>query len=315
MPIVAVTGATGKSGQFFVRELQNQHPDGYRFRFLVRHSTTSHTGKRGRELLRRIGGEVCEADITRPEELDALFTTESGEKVDTLLHIAGVLWSPCIVPVALKHGVNRLILVHTAGIYSRYRAAGEAYREIEKEINRQVDALRAQGRDISVTYLRPTMIYGDLEDGNMSVFMHMVRRLRLMPVINGAGYDLQPVWCGDVGKAYYQVLLSPDTTNNKDYILSGGAPIQLIDIFKTLGRYLGVKNTFISCPYPIAYAGAWVVYALTFGRADFREKVQRMVEPRAYPHDEATRDFGYAPRPFEEGIREEVEMYKRKVSR
>ena len=91
MPIVAVTGATGKSGQFFVRELQNQHPDGYRFRFLVRHSTTSHTGMRGRELLRCIGGEVCEADITRPEELDALFTTESGEKVDTLLHIAGVM--------------------------------------------------------------------------------------------------------------------------------------------------------------------------------------------------------------------------------
>ena len=315
MPIVAVTGATGKSGQFFVRELQNQHPDGYRFRFLVRYSTTSHTGKRGRELLRRIGGEVCEADITRPEELDALFTTESGEKVDTLLHIAGVLWSPCIVPVALKHGVNRLILVHTAGIYSRYRAAGEAYREIEKEINRQVDALRAQGRDISVTYLRPTMIYGDLEDGNMSVFMHMVRRLRLMPVINGAGYDLQPVWCGDVVKAYYQLLLSPYAANSKDDVLSGGAPIQLIDIFKTLGRYLGVKNTFISCPYPIAYAGAWVVYALTFGRADFREKVQRMVEPRAYPHDEATRDFGYAPLPFEEGIQEEVEMYKRKVSR
>ena len=315
MPIVAVTGATGKSGQCFVQELESHWPAGYAFRFLVRHSTTSQTGKRGRELLRRIGGEVCEADITRPEELEALFTTESGEKVDTLLHIAGVLWSPCIVPVALKHGVNRLILVHTAGIYSRYRAAGETYREIEKEINRQVNALRAQGRDVSVTYLRPTMIYGDLEDGNMSVFMHMVRRLRLMPVINGARYDLQPVWCGDLGRAYYQVLVSPDRTNNKDYILSGGVPIQLIDIFKTLGRYLGVKNTFISCPFPIAYAGAWAVYLLTFGRADFREKVQRMVEPRAYPHDEATRDFGYAPLPFEEGIWEEVEMYKRKVSR
>ena len=81
MPIVSVTGATGKSGQFFVRELQDQHPDGYRFRFLVRHSTTSHTGMRGRELLRCIGGEVCEADITRPEELDEIRATGAAVEV------------------------------------------------------------------------------------------------------------------------------------------------------------------------------------------------------------------------------------------
>ena len=314
MPIVAVTGATGKSGQYFVKELQKQKPEGYKFRFLVRHSTMSHTGNKGRELLRSIGGEICEADITKPEELDALFTTESGEKVDTLLHIASVLWSPYIVPVALKHGVKRLILVHTTGIYSKYKAAGEAYRVTEKEINRQVDELKRQGKDISVTYLRPTMIYGDLEDGNISVFMNMVYKLRLMPVINGARYDLQPVWCGDLGKAYYQVLVHPEKTNNKDYILSGGAPIQLIDMFKTIGKYLGVKNTFISCPFWLAYAGSWMVYILTCGKKDLREKVQRMVEPRAYPHDEATRDFGYDPLTFEVGIRDEIEMYKRKVS-
>ena len=314
MPIVAVTGATGKSGQYFVKELQKQKPEGYKFRFLVRHSTTSHTGNKGRELLRSIGGEICEADITRPDELDALFTTESGEKVDTLLHIASVLWSPYIVTVALKHGVKRLILVHTTGIYSKYKAAGEAYRVTEKEINRQVDELRKQGEDISVTYLRPTMIYGDLEDGNISVFMNMVYKLRLMPVINGARYDLQPVWCGDLGKAYYQVLVHPEKTNNKDYILSGGAPIQLIDMFKTMGKYLGVKNTFISCPFWLAYAGSWAIYILTCGKKDLREKVQRMVEPRAYPHDEATRDFGYDPLTFEVGIRDEIEMYKRKVS-
>lgn len=242
MPIVAVTGATGKSGQYFVMEFQKHHPKDYQFRFLVRHSTSSQTGNKGRELLKEIGGEIYEADITKLEELDGLFVTEHGKKVDTLLHIASVLWSPYIVPVALKHGASRLILVHTTGIYSKYKAAGEAYRVTEREINRQVEELRRQGKDISVTYLRPTMIYGDLEDGNISVFMQMVYKLRLMPVINGAKYDLQPVWCGDLGKAYYDVLVNPEKTNNGDYILSGGAPIQLIDIFKIMAKELGVKN-------------------------------------------------------------------------
>ena len=110
------------------------------------------------------------------------------------------------------------------------------------------------------------------------------------------------------------MLVHPEKTNNKDYILSGGAPIQLLDMFKTMGKYLGVKNTFISCPFWLAYAGSWMVYILTCGKKDLREKVQRMVEPRAYPHDEATRDFGYDPLTFEVGIRDEIEMYKRKVS-
>ncbi len=310
MPIVAVTGATGKSGQYFVMELQKHRLEGYQFRFLVRHSTSSQTGNKGRELLKEIGGEIYEADITKPEELDSLFVTERGEKVDTLLHIASVLWSPYIVPVALKHGVSRLILVHTTGIYSKYKAAGEAYRVTEREIHRQVEELRRHGKNISVTYLRPTMIYGDLEDGNISIFMKMVYKLRLMPVINGAKYDLQPVWCGDLGKAYYDVLVNPEKTDNKDYILSGGAPIQLIDIFKIMAKELGVKNRYISCPFWLAYAGAWALFLLTFGKADMREKVQRMVEPRAYPHDEAMRDFGYCPVRFEDGIKGEIAMFK-----
>lgn len=40
------------------------------------------------------------------------------------------------------------------------------------------------------------------------------------------------------------------------------------------------------------------------------EKVQRLCEPRVYPHDKAYRDFGYAPRSFRVGIVNEVEEYK-----
>ena len=104
--------------------------------------------------------------------------------------------------------------------------------------------------------------------------------------------------------------MNPEKTDNKNYDLSGGEPILLIDIFKEIGKQLGVKNIFISCPFFIAYGGAWCVYVITFGKIDFREKVQRMVEPRAYSHADAKRDFGYNPLPFNEGIREEINEYK-----
>ena len=168
-----------------------------------------------------------------------------------------------------------------------------------------------QGTDVAKTILRPTMIYGNLHDENVAVFMKMVYKLRLFPVVDHAKYELQPVWCGDLGKAYYQVLTHPETTKNKEYNLSGGRPILLLDMFKVMASKLGVKNRFISVPFWVAYSGSWALYILSLGRVDFREKVQRLVEPRVYSHELATHDFGYTPVTFEEGIDGEIEEFKR----
>ncbi len=76
-----------------------------------------------------------------------------------------------------------------------------------------------------------------------------------------------------------------------------------------MGAYLSKKMRFVSVPFPVAYGGAWLVYLLTAGKKDFREKVQRLCEPRVYPHEEATRDFGYEPRTFRSAIGDEVREY------
>ena len=83
----------------------------------------------------------------------------------------------------------------------------------------------------------------------------------------------------------------------------------LLDMLKVMAKYLGVKNTFVSVPFPIAYALAWMLYIATLGKKDFREKVQRLVEPRTFDHVDATNDFGYIPVTFEEGVKREVEEY------
>ena len=126
---------------------------------------------------------------------------------------------------------------------------------------------------------------------------------------------MQPVWCGDLGKAYYQVLMNPKTAIKRNYNLSGGRPIMLLDMFKVMAKYLGVKNTFISVPFSVAYGLAWILYILTIRKKDYREKVQRLVEPRTFDHSDATRDFGYNPVTFEEGVKCEVEEYLASLSK
>lgn len=314
MQTVVITGITGKSGQYFLKQLvkEREQLKEYRFILLCRKAGAYSKNTTGYTLVQRaLEKEDCnisvlEVDLQNPEEVRKVFT----KPVDMLIHAASVKLSMNIVPIAMAAGVDNYILVHTTGIYSKYKAAGEEYRQIEKRIDNLKRRYQAKGRKIAITILRPTMIYGDLNDKNVSTFIKMVDKLRVFPTVNGAHYDLQPVWCGDLGKAYFDVMINWKITKDKEYILSGGSPIELREMFHVIANQLYVKNVFISCPYPIAYAGAWLIYLLTLKKIDMREKVQRLVEPRAYGHEDATRDFGYDPVGFAEGVKEEIKMYK-----
>ena len=299
--ILAVTGLSGKkSGGVFCEELGKNlstvnelFPGG--IRVICRETTNI---EKARTLIP--GLQICRGSFT-----DEDFLCEALKDVDTLVHIAGIHWSVPIVNAAAKAGVRRLILVHTTGVYSKYKAAGAEYKKIDEHVYSICEK-----NNIKLTICRPTMIYGRPCDNNMITFIKMVDKLPFMPVVNGARYELQPVNFKDLGKAYYQILVNENKTAGHDYNLSGDKPVLLRDIFTLIGCELNKKVHFISCPFPIAYLGAWVVYIVTFGKKDLREKVQRLCEPRTFSHEEATHDFGFVPMTIEEGLREEIKEYK-----
>lgn len=295
MKTLMITGLTGKSGAVLAELLREgglREP--YQIRAAVRASSRAESLK---ALLPE--AEYCFGDLEDPA-----FLAELTKGVDTVLHIAGIGKSLELVKAAAVNGVKRLVLVHTTGIYSKYKAAGEGYRQIDAAIK-----TLCEENDIGLTILRPTMIYGTLGDQNIVKFIKMVDKLSPMPVVNHAKYLLQPVHAEDLGHAYLQVLNHLEETSGRDYNLSGRDPILLIDMFRIIADELGVSRRFVSVPFPIAYAGAWGLYLLSLTRFDMREKVQRLCESRAYPHEEAVRDFGYDPMPFEEGLRREVRAY------
>lgn len=255
------------------------------------------------------------ADTARLEESDIDFDIWYGNltytlflekvllNVVTVFHIASISLTRYIVDDAVKCHVRRLICVHTTGIYSKYKKSGEDYRKIDAYVEEQ-----CRENNIGLTILRPTMIYGNISDNNVVKFIKMVNYLPMKPVVNGARYDLQSVHYMYLSKVYYQVLMNENTVNH-NYILSGKEPIPFRDMLLEIGSCLGKKVRFISCPFPIAYAGSWVLYLVTLKKKDYREKVQRLCEPRVYLHDKATIDFGYDPRTFKAGIMNEVKEY------
>lgn len=298
--ILAITGAAGaKSGLAFTKRviehndtIKSMFPDGVKL--LIRKP----------EKLKCLETKIENCEMCIGDLSDFDYVADALVNVDTVIHIAGISYSPNVVKAAARCGVRRLILVHTTGIYSKYKQAGELYRNIDDEVYRI-----CQTTGMKLTILRPTMIYGNLSDNNIVTFVKMVDRLPIMPVVNGANYKLQPVHYDDLAEAYYNVLINEESTSNTDFILSGGEEILLRDILIVIGKNLNKKVKFLNCPFFIAYSGAWFIYIMTLGHKDYREKVQRLCEPRTFSFEKAKEAFGYAPVTFHAGIVDEVREY------
>lgn len=237
---------------------------------------------------------------------DNKFIKSAMNGVDTIMHIYNVHHSPIIVEAAIENNVNRAILVHTTGIYSNFKYASQGYKDIEKKVSEITSDLNCP---TEVTILRPTMIYGDLCDSNMSKFIKMIDKMRIMPVINGGKSLIQPVNARDLGKAFYTVFMSPEKTTGKAYDLSGEKPLQMVEVFRLISDNLSKKTTFISVPLGLGVFLAKVAKLFTLGKMDYVERVQRMGEDRSYSHSEAKNDFNYNPMSFDKGIQFEVNQY------
>lgn len=295
MSKLLITGATGITGSHFMKMIDSNPLSFDEYKCIVRKSSNTANLSKLNIKVQQVVGDL--------EDKDFLGDVCSG--IDVILHIANIRYSVGIVEAAIKNKVKNVVLVHTTGIYSNYKSASALYLEIEKQIQKLI-----QGEDIKITIIRPTMIYGSMKDPNISVFIKMIDKLPIVPVINGGKYSLQPVHQKDVAKSYYLVLQNLTIVDGKDYIISGEKPIDLIEIYKLIAKYLGKKRTFIYVPYPLAYFGGVVLYLISLKKIDLREKIQRMVEPRAYSHELAYVELGYEPIAFANGLKREVHEYK-----
>lgn len=296
--MLLVTGITGHTGRYFLQELIDHKYEGP-IRCIVRETSDTSMLDNSGLSIEKVYGDLDDGD----------FLMNAMRDVDVLLHIAGIQKTLKVIKAATLNNVGQGIFVHTTGIFSKFKSASEEYQQIEDEMKR---IIKTNNKFMSITIFRPTMIYGDLCDLNMSKFIRMVDYLRVFPVINKGESLIQPVNARDLGKAYFQVLNVPKENLKSEYVVSGDVPITMVSAFKTISKALGKKTIFISFPLWGGVILARLLYVLTLGRIDYIEKVQRMGEDRSFPHDDATNDFSYLPRSFDKGIKVEVEQYMNK---
>ena len=244
--MLLVIGITGHTGKYFLRELKENNYTG-RIRFLIRNKNDENIFKKY-----NLNYEVMYGDLNNKEDIQ-----NACKGIDTILEIYNIRYSLDVLDAALNENVKRIIFVHTTGIYSKYKMASEEYKRIEKEV------IKKAKEKIDITILRPTMIYGDICDHNISKFIKMMDKMKIYPLIAGGRAKIQPVNARDLGRAYYQVLVNDEKTKNQDYNLSGEEPISIKDMLKNISYILNKKTLFIPIPLYFSVFCAYILKILT----------------------------------------------------
>jgi nucleoside-diphosphate-sugar epimerase len=271
---------------------------------------TSQIGHYLLPLLRRSGFDVVAATRSTPVsgaeavrwvQLDpeqGFGTERLPQPIDAVVSLAPLHVLPPLVEGLAAIGTRRIIAFGSTSVMKatsadpRERRLAAALRKAESDLARNCER---QGIDWTV--FRPTLVYSDGLDRNVSEIARFIRRFRVFPLV-GAGSGLrQPVHAADLAAACLGALQSA-TACNQSYDLSGGRTLTYRDMVGEIFRALGLRPRFIRVPLWLIKAGIRAAALLPRFAKLSPELATRMNQDLCFDSTPAQRDFGFSPRAF-----------------
>ncbi|XER08406.1 hypothetical protein SRRS_40210 [Sporomusa rhizae] len=237
---------------------------------------------------------LCYGDVNNVQDIVAAM-----KDVSVVLHLYNIRHSPNIIQACNLIGIKRVIFVNTTGMYSKFQQYANLYKKLEKNILES---------GLDYTIIRPTMIYGNQQDKNISKLVKIASRLRVFPIIGEGKSLLQPIFAGDLAEAIYQAS-QRDVSIHKTYNVAGSEPLSYEVIIKAIYYAMNKEVRFIHIPYKLALVAGKIGDILPNGLIS-TERLLRLSEDKCFNYSNATEDLGFIPKSFYEGIRLEVECIK-----
>lgn len=195
-------------------------------------------------------------------------------------------------------GVKRLVALSSTSRFTKMASADSKDAAVAARLIASEDAVAQWARDraIELTILRPTMIYGDGLDQNVSEIARMIKRFGFFPMIGPGNGLRQPVHAADVASAAILALQS-DTVGA--YQISGGEVLSYRQMVARISEALGRRTRILTVPrqvfvLAIALARLLPRYAhLSAGMAD------RMATDMVFDNTAAKQKLNWHPRRFD----------------
>ena len=201
------------------------------------------------------------------------------------------------MPSLVAGGMRRLVAVSSTSRWTKTASPDAGEREVAARLASGEDAVRevCAAHGVAWTILRPTLIYAEGRDGNVSRLAAMARRFGVLP-ISGAGEGRrQPVHAADLADAVAAVLAAP-ATHDRAYDLPGGETLSYREMCVRVFEGLGRPPRLWHAP-PAAWALALRLASPWLPGAT-AAMGERMGQDLVFDPAPAVRDFGWSPRAF-----------------
>jgi nucleoside-diphosphate-sugar epimerase len=234
-------------------------------------------------------------DLEKPDTLDIpLF--------DTLYCTASAVLLADVLPRFFNPSLKRIVVFSSTSVLTKQDTEIAAERETIRKLadaERRIAAICEQHK-LGWTILRPTLIYAEGRDTNITPLSRLIRRFGFMPLVGGGPGLRQPVHAEDLAIGAIAAASSPAAAN-KTYSLPGGETLTYREMVGRIFDALQLPRRTISVPV-VLWRTSFALAKPLFPGANVAMGI-RMMKDMTFDSAPAIRDFGWNPRNFKPSFR------------
>lgn len=238
----------------------------------------------------RPGVEWLRGELAQPRTLNLPpFATLYCSAEATLL--------PDALPRLFNPALKRVVAFSSTSVITKQDTEIPAERETIRKLadaERKIAAACEQN-NVGWTILRPTLIYAEGRDINITPLSRLIRRFGFMPLVGGGPGLRQPVHAEDLAIGAISAARSSAAVN-KSYSLPGGETLTYAEMIGRLFDGMGMRRRTISVP-PSLWRASFLLARPLFPGANVAMGI-RMMKDMAFDSTPAIQDFGWNPRDF-----------------
>ncbi len=238
-------------------------------------------------------------------------TSELGKSIkgyEVLISVASIAFgnAPSILKACKNENIKRVIFTSTTAIFTKLNAKSK---KIRKQAENQI-----KNSDLNWTIIRPTMIYGNPNDRNIIKLIKWIDYFPFIPVIGSGLFLQQPIYVKDVAYTLAEIINNKKTFR-KSFNISGKEVITFNQMIKIIKLELKTNCLQIHLPHKIIIIILKIFESLNFKLAIKSEQIERLNENKDFNHSKAKKVFNFNPKSFKEGVRIEIDSYKKKLNK
>lgn len=195
-------------------------------------------------------------------------------------------------------GIRQLVAISSTSVLTRRHSPDAEERRVAEKLAAAEEAVGAWcgSRGVTLTILRPTLVYDGVTDGTIAAIARFVRRRGWFPVAGPARGLRQPVHAADVAAACVGALTADQAAGC--YVLSGGCALPFRELVAEVFTACSLPTRIVTVPRPLWNVALPVARVLGVARGVSAGVAARMNDDLSCDHGPAGRDLGFRPRPF-----------------